>query len=113
MSNRSTSKDQFLAEIEEIRQLRRRYWISMIAIPLLLVIGLVAAEFIHPIFIILLAVPLVAIRIYSIKLGLAKCPRCGEHFNGNPRKPLDRRSPRLGWGILETGSRCVNCDFPL
>lgn len=113
MNERSTFREQFLAEIEQIRRLRRRYWLSMIAIPVLGVVFLIAADFVHPIFLLLLAAPVVLIRIYSIKLGLAKCPRCGEFYNGDPRRPFERRSPRIGWGLLGTGSRCVNCDFAL
>jgi hypothetical protein len=45
----------------------------MIAIPFLGIASLMAAAFVHPMFIFLLAVPAVLIRIYSIKLGLAKC----------------------------------------
>ena len=113
MNEPSTFKKQFLAEIEQIRRVRRRYWLSMIAIPFLGIASLIAAAFVHPIFILLLTVPVVFIRIYSIKLGLAKCPRCGDFYNGDPHKPFDRRSPRIGWGLLGTGSRCVNCDFPI
>lgn len=113
MNEPSTFKKQFLAEIEQIRQLRRRYWLSMVAIPFLCVIYLIAADFVPPIFILLLAIPVVLIRIYSMKLGLAKCPRCGEFYNGDPRKPFDRTSRRIGWRFLGTGSRCANCDFPI
>ncbi len=113
MNEQSTFREQFLAEIEQIRRLRQRYRLSMIAIPVLGVICLIVADFVHPVFILSLAVPVVLIRVYSIKLGLAKCPRCGEFYNGDPHKPFERRSPRIGWGLLGTGSRCVNCDFAL
>jgi hypothetical protein len=113
MNDRSTYREQFLAEIDQIRQLRRRYWVSMIAIPVGLVVFPFAAELIHPIFLVLCFVPLFFVRIYSGKLGLAKCPRCGQFYNGDPKKPFDQKRPRIGWGLLGTGSRCVYCDFAL
>jgi hypothetical protein len=113
MNDRSTYREQFLAEIDQIRQLRRRYWLSMIALPFLGIVSLIAADFIHPIFILLLALPIVLARAYAIKLGLVKCPRCGQFYNGDPKKPFDRRRPRIGWGLLGTSSRCVYCDFAL
>jgi len=85
----------------------------MIAIPVLGVVFIIAADFVHPIFLLLLAVPVFLIRIYSIKLGLAKCPRCSQFYNGDPRRPFEGRPPGINWGLLDTGSRCVNCGFAL
>jgi len=101
-----------IEEVDHIRRLRRRYWISLIAIPVLLLIGLAAVEYVHPAFILLFAVPVAAVRIYSVKLSLVKCPKCGDFYNGDPRRPFDWKTVPWGWGILEKGSRCANCDFP-
>jgi hypothetical protein len=111
MNETSTVKKRFLAEIEQIRRLQRRYWLTTISTPFVAIACIIAAAFLHSMFLFLIVTPVVLLRVYSIKLGLAKCPRCGEFYNGDPRNPFGQKSLRFGWGLLGTGSRCVNCDF--
>jgi hypothetical protein len=107
----STAKKQFLAEIDRIRRLRRRYWLSLIALPFAGIAGGLGAVFVHPLLILAIAVPAAMIRIYGMQLIVAKCPRCGESFIWNPHSPPTLRSTTFG--LLEPGSRCAHCDFPV
>jgi hypothetical protein len=113
MNEISTAKEQFLAELDQIRRLRKRYWLSMIALPFVGVICAIGVAFVHPWVIFPIAVPAILVRVYAMKLGVARCPRCGEFFNGDPYKPFTRRSRSIGLGLLEPGSHCANCDFPI
>jgi hypothetical protein len=113
MNEISTTKKQFLAELDQIRRLRKRYWLSMIALPFVGVICAIGVAFVHPWLILPIAVPAILLRVYAVKLGVARCPRCGEFFNGDPYKLFTRRSRPIGLGLLEPGSRCANCDFPI
>jgi|GEM_PF-5139587 len=108
MTDRSTSRDQFIDEVEHIRRLKRRYWVSMIAVPIVMVVSTAIAQYVHPAFILLLVLPIASMRTYAGKLGSVKCPRCGDFYNGDPRDP---KTFRWAWNV-GSGSRCVNCGFP-
>jgi hypothetical protein len=99
MGERSTFREQFLAEIDQIRLLRRRYWLSWIAIPVSLVLFGFGSDLVHPLFLLLCFLPLFSVRVYSLKLALVRCPRCGQFYNGDPNKPFDRDRPELGGGF--------------
>jgi len=114
MTEQSSFRKQFLAEIDKIRQLRRRYWGSVIAIPVALLLCVFAVELIHPIFLFVGFLPPFMVRIYHIKLATVRCPRCGEFYNViNPNDVPPRRQGKVGWGLLGAGSRCVHCGFAL
>ena len=112
MSENSTFRAQFLADIDQVRRLRRRFWLTVVLMIFGSVLFLIAASVVHPVFIVVCVLPVIALRIVWMQLHFIRCPRCGEFFYVNP-KPLELGMRRKWSSPFIAGSRCVRCDFML
>jgi hypothetical protein len=100
MSDRSTFRSQFLADLDEIRRRRNLLRMAEIAfIPVLLLVFL-AAVFIHPLFFLLVMVPIFFLRVAHMRALLVVCPKCGECF-------FDRAQ----YALVYHRSECAHCGF--
>jgi hypothetical protein len=100
MSDRSTFRSQFLADLDEIRRRRNLLKVAEISfIPALLVIFL-AAIFIHPLSFLLAAAPIIFLRVAHTKSILIPCPKCGKCFFDGAH-----------YALISHRSECAHCGF--
>ncbi len=115
MSKKSTIRAQFLADIDQARRLRRRFWVGLVVT----VFGypiIIAANEVHPFILVLCILPPILTVIFLMQLWLIRCPKCGEFFwidlNAFDLTALPRMRGKW-FNPLFGGSRCVHCDFAL
>jgi hypothetical protein len=100
MSDRSTFKSQYLADLDEIRRRRNLLKMAEIAfIPTLLIVFL-AAMFIHPLFFLVAMVPIAFLRVAHMRSSLVVCPKCGQCFFDEAQ-----------YALISHRSECAHCGF--
>lgn len=100
MSAKSTFRSQFVADVDEIRRRRKLLNIAECSLIPALMIVFVAAVFIHPLVLLLAAIPILFLRIAHIRSLLAACPKCGHFFFDQGQYAFAFRR-----------SECAHCGF--
>jgi hypothetical protein len=113
MSDFSTSRSQFIEDLDHFRRVQARLKMMTVLTPIVLVLSLLAAVFIHPLLLFLGFVPIVLLRVLSMRVGFLKCPKCGQFFfvgrpGELPSQGIARRYGNIGFG---KSRECVHCGF--
>jgi hypothetical protein len=112
MSNISTFREQFLADLDEIRQRRKRLRIATALIIPGCLVALVLSIYLHPFFLALVLVPIVFARVAQVQSYSVRCPRCGDFFFWRrPGSSLQFPNPLTSNTIFRKDSECVHCGF--
>jgi hypothetical protein len=80
MDEISTSKAKFLANLERLRRLPSQLAEARVFVVLGFLLSLVIAVLVHPALFLLCGVPIVYLRVMSMRYNCAVCPRCDELF---------------------------------
>lgn len=79
MDQVSTSKAQFLADLERLRRLPRQLMLARVFVVLGLLFSVAVAVLVHPALFLLWGVSIVFLRVTTMRYDCAVCPRC-EHL---------------------------------
>ncbi len=112
MSDISTFKAQFLADLDEIRNRRRRIRIATALVIPGILLGLFLAVFFHSFFLLLILIPVLYLRVVQIQSYSIRCPKCGDFFFRTLPGSSVQSTSRVGAGsIFRTGSQCIHYGF--
>jgi hypothetical protein len=108
----STFREQFLADLDEIRQRRKQLRVAMALLIPGCLVALVLSIYLHPFFLALVLVPIALLRVSHMQSYSIRCPRCGDFFFWRgPGSSVQLPNTRGTNTIFRRGSECVHCGF--
>jgi hypothetical protein len=80
MDQVSTSKAEFLADLERLRRLPRQLTLARVFVVVGLLVSLAVAVLVHPALFLLWVVPIIFLRVTTMRYDCAVCPGCDQLF---------------------------------
>ncbi|MBI4526547.1 MAG: hypothetical protein HY695_22330 [Deltaproteobacteria bacterium] len=107
MDQVSTSKAEFLTDLERLRRLPGQLTLARVFVVLGVLLCFLVAVLVHPALFLLCGVPIVYLRVMTMRYNCAVCPRCDQLFFFG----VDQEGGYRTTFGNDKGMRCANCGL--